>query len=127
MDAADSIIDSALSDGGEVVLEGTRASQRDDPHLPTDSGSGEESTSGAEVPASTESEHPLDSKQRVEREGDKIALLTALPGVGPVTAKRLLEKFGTIQELAASKPEKVVEVSGIGYATAGRIIDLLSR
>ncbi|MDR2743693.1 MAG: excinuclease ABC subunit UvrC [Desulfovibrio sp.] len=50
--------------------------------------------------------------------------LMRLPGVGPVTARRLWEKFASIEGMRAASVEELLAVPGIGRAKAG---DLLKR
>jgi DNA excision repair protein ERCC-4 len=48
-------------------------------------------------------------------------ILQGLPGVGPERAKRLLERFGTIEAVIAAPVEALASVSGIGKGTAEAI------
>lgn len=52
----------------------------------------------------------------------KIAL-TLIKGVGAVTAKNLLEKFGTAEAVFRAKHEQLIEIEGIGAVTARYILD----
>jgi ERCC4-type nuclease len=48
-------------------------------------------------------------------------ILQGLPGVGPERARRLLERFGTVEAVVAAPPETLVSVPGIGKGTAEAI------
>jgi DNA excision repair protein ERCC-4 len=45
-------------------------------------------------------------------------ILQGLPGVGPERARRLLERFGTVEAVMAAPAAELMAVSGIGTATA---------
>ena len=45
-------------------------------------------------------------------------ILQGLPGVGPERARRLLDRFGTIEAVIAAPPEALASVSGIGTGNA---------
>jgi len=53
-------------------------------------------------------------------------LVSALPDVGPTTARRLLEKFGSVRAVMNANEEELMEVDGVGTRTAARILKLLS-
>ena len=48
-------------------------------------------------------------------------LLQGLPGVGPERARRLLERFGTIEAVVAASADALAAVPGIGKGTAEAI------
>jgi ERCC4-type nuclease len=48
-------------------------------------------------------------------------VLQGLPGVGPERAKRLLDKFGTVEAVMAAASEELASVRGVGTATAEAI------
>ena len=48
-------------------------------------------------------------------------ILQGLPGIGPARAKRLLERFGTIESVMAAPADELAEVPGIGQETAAAI------
>jgi DNA excision repair protein ERCC-4 len=48
-------------------------------------------------------------------------ILQGLPGIGPERAKRLLDRFGTIEAVIAAPAEALVSVPGIGQGTAEAI------
>ncbi|MFQ6050269.1 MAG: ERCC4 domain-containing protein [Candidatus Hydrothermarchaeota archaeon] len=52
-------------------------------------------------------------------------LITGLPEVGPMLAKRLLEEFGTPRKVLTSNEKTLTKVKGIGKKTAKKIIEVL--
>jgi ERCC4-related helicase/ERCC4-type nuclease len=54
-------------------------------------------------------------------------VLEGLPHVGPVTARHLLERFGSIAALADATIESLEETPGVGPETARAIRELLNR
>jgi len=48
-------------------------------------------------------------------------VLQGLPGIGPERAKRLLEKFGTIEAVMTAEVEELAAIRGVGMATAETI------
>ena len=55
----------------------------------------------------------------------QLAVLAALPGVGPVLAARLLDHFGSLLAILAADASGLAAVPGVGSATAERLADLL--
>ena len=55
----------------------------------------------------------------------RIVALTACKGVGEKTAKDLLDKFKSLQEIVTVSQEQLSSVSGIGPKTAKKIYDFL--
>lgn len=55
----------------------------------------------------------------------QLYILQGLPTVGRKRATKLLEKFGTIEEVVNADEGDLAEVDGIGKATARRIRDIL--
>jgi len=51
----------------------------------------------------------------------QIYILTGIPKVGLARARRLLDRFGTIEAVMAASPESLAEVEGIGTQTAQQI------
>ena len=51
----------------------------------------------------------------------QLYILQSLPGVGPARAARLLERFGSVQNVFNANPENLEAVDGIGTATARKI------
>ena len=54
------------------------------------------------------------------------AIVTALPGVGPVLGRRLLERSGSLAALAVADPTALREVPGIGPRRAGELVTLFA-
>ncbi|MBK5963427.1 nuclease [Thiocystis minor] len=48
-------------------------------------------------------------------------ILQGLPGIGPRRAKRLLERFGSIEAVVTADPGELAEIEGIGEVTAAAI------
>ena len=55
----------------------------------------------------------------------QLAVLAALPGVGPVLAARLLDHFGSLRAALAADEVTLATVPGVGSATAERLAALL--
>ena len=53
--------------------------------------------------------------------------LTLLKGIGPITAKKLLDEFGTPENIYSADYNQLIKVSGIGSATANMILNSKSR
>ncbi|MBW3551583.1 MAG: hypothetical protein KY442_12545, partial [Proteobacteria bacterium] len=51
--------------------------------------------------------------------------LTTVRGLGPAKRERLLERFGSVDAIAAATVEELTEVPGIGVGTARAIKDAL--
>ena len=51
----------------------------------------------------------------------QLFVLQGLPGIGPERACRLLERFGSVQAVAAARAADLAAVNGIGETTAARI------
>ncbi len=60
------------------------------------------------------------------RKARQLYILQGLPGIGRCKAVRLLEKFGSIQNVVTAGEEALAEVEGIGKASAKRIRAVLS-
>jgi len=54
-------------------------------------------------------------------ENPKIAMLTAIPGIGVKKAEKLLEHFGSIQRIANASISELKRVEGIGEKIAREI------
>ncbi len=52
-------------------------------------------------------------------------VLDDVPGVGPATRKRLLGRFGSVENVRAASTDDLTDVEGIGEITARRIADRL--
>jgi DNA excision repair protein ERCC-4 len=72
---------------------------------------------------------PLDRRlaPAPSRKQRTLALLEALPGVGPARARALLRRFGSLDQILNSDPAELVGVPGIGATTATRILSALLR
>jgi Fanconi anemia group M protein len=53
-------------------------------------------------------------------------LLEGLPNVSAVIAKRLLNHFGSIKDIANASEDELMEVSGIGKGIATEIIQVIN-
>ncbi len=51
----------------------------------------------------------------------QLFILQGLPGVGPGRAAHLLERFGSVQGVAAASAEELTWIDGIGESTAAKI------
>jgi ERCC4-type nuclease len=51
----------------------------------------------------------------------QLFFLQGLPGVGPGRAARLLERFGSVQAVAAASAAELAALDGLGETTAARI------
>ena len=56
---------------------------------------------------------------------DSIAMLTAIPGIGVEKARKLLEKFGSIQRVVNASIPELMRVDGIGEKQARRIYNFV--
>jgi DNA excision repair protein ERCC-4 len=54
------------------------------------------------------------------------ALLAAVPGISTVTARALLERFGTVGAILSASPDEWMTVPGIGRERARRLAEILS-
>lgn len=55
----------------------------------------------------------------------QISLLTALPGIGPITAQVLLARFGSIQQVLLASADELATMSGITSARSALLVDIL--
>src|SRR3989344_3573172 len=60
-------------------------------------------------------------------EQQKEFAVSALPGIGPVTAKDLLAGFGSIKKIVNASEEELKKVSGVGEKTAKRLKDFFEE
>ena len=58
-------------------------------------------------------------------ENRKLFVLQGLPGVGPALARRLLERFGSVERVMEADEEELCGVSGIGRSKATAIRALI--
>ncbi len=52
----------------------------------------------------------------------QVFILQGLPGVGPVRAERLLDRFGTVRAIVSAEEAALREVAGIGPTIARKIV-----
>ena len=52
-------------------------------------------------------------------------VVSAIADIGPVTARTLLEEFGTVEAVMTAREDDLLEVSGVGSVTAERIRDVV--
>jgi excinuclease ABC subunit C len=64
--------------------------------------------------------------QRKSRSRDIRSQLADVPGLGPARIRELLKHFGSVKRLRAAGEDELLEVSGIGKATAAAIRTALS-
>ena len=65
--------------------------------------------------------HPRLAKRPKGKRALQLHILQGLPGVGPTRADRLLERFGSVEEVFAAGVERLIETEGVGEETARRI------
>src|SRR3989344_2906361 len=73
------------------------------------------------LPSLLKKRKPLTIKQQQEY------LVESLPGVGPKTARNLLEKFKTINNIVAASEKELMEVEKIGKLKARQIKNLFEK
>lgn len=56
----------------------------------------------------------------------QLFIIESLPNIGPVTAKKLLEKFATVQDVFKATETELQEIDGIGKKTAENIKKVLT-
>lgn len=67
---------------------------------------------------------PMKSTNKVKQQ---LFILQSLPGIGPVKAKSLIKKFGTLNAIFSSSPNDLKEVPGIGNYLSKKIVSLLNE
>lgn len=70
---------------------------------------------------------PYVPRAAVPPESTAEAMLAAVPGISTVTARALLERFGSVTGVAAAPPEALLEVPGIGNERARALAEALGR
>ena len=50
--------------------------------------------------------------------GGELYRLTGIPGISDTTARALIERFGTVEQLLAAGPERWADVDGVGPVRA---------
>ncbi|MCX6777746.1 MAG: helix-hairpin-helix domain-containing protein [Candidatus Micrarchaeota archaeon] len=68
----------------------------------------------------------LGERKRMDLAGQQQLLIECLPGVGPTMAKRLLEKFYTVENVITAHEAELLEVEGMGKAKAKAIKKVLT-
>ncbi|MCG8379855.1 MAG: helix-hairpin-helix domain-containing protein [Proteobacteria bacterium] len=64
---------------------------------------------------------PLPARRPKGKRRTQLYILQGVPGVGPRRARRLLERFGSVEAALTASLEDLTSVSGIGQATAEAI------
>ena len=77
-------------------------------------------TAPAELP-------PLVPRATIPPESVAEAMLAAVPGISTITARALLERFGSLAAVAAASPEQLLGVPGIGTERARALAEALGR
>lgn len=57
----------------------------------------------------------------------QILILQSLPGIGPVKAKMLIKKFGTLNAIFSSSPDDLKKTPGIGKFLSKKIVTLINE
>lgn len=66
---------------------------------------------------------PVKAEVKKEEAAPKIKSIAELPGIGPLTAEKLIQAgYKSLEAIAVASPMELVEVAGIGEATAGKAI-----
>jgi Fanconi anemia group M protein len=74
------------------------------------------------------------SERSVQVHGEKSAktlaeqqeyVVSSIADIGPVTARALLEEFGTVEAVMTAREDDLLEVSGVGQVTADRIREVV--
>jgi N utilization substance protein A len=82
--------------------------------------------SGLQIDISSE-EEALEEAVATEVEPERSVELVAVPGIGPVTARKLEEAgFETLDRLRAATVEQLCSVPGVGKKTAQKIVEAVS-
>lgn len=73
---------------------------------------------------------PQDVQIRTERKPltlneQQLFIIESLPNVGPITARKLLEEFGTVKEVINASKDDLKKVDGIGDKIAQKIRDVI--
>lgn len=70
---------------------------------------------------------PLVPRPTLPPESVPEAMLVAVPGISTVTARALLDRFGTLSGVASAPSESLLEVPGIGRERARSLAEALGR
>ena len=73
---------------------------------------------------------PKDMPLRTEKkplslQEQQIFIIESLPNIGPVTARKLLENFGSVKGIINASKEELTQVEGIGNIIAQKILDVI--
>ncbi len=69
-------------------------------------------------------EYSLNAKKKTLNKKEQLQfIIESFPGIGPKTAKKLLEKFHTIKKIINAKEEELKEILGIKAEIVKRIIE----
>lgn len=68
---------------------------------------------------------PHGSKTKRTLSEQKLYIVSAVPDVGPVVAKALLEHFGSVKRVFTAEKEELIQVPKVGDVTADKIIELI--
>ncbi|MFC6960560.1 helix-hairpin-helix domain-containing protein [Halocatena marina] len=52
-------------------------------------------------------------------------MVSSVAEIGPVTARALLEHFGSVETVMSASEEELMDVSGVGEVTADRIREIV--
>lgn len=66
------------------------------------------------------------SRPRQSHQDRQIHFLCGIPGVEEVLAQRLLEKFGTVKDIANATVEQIQKVEGVGQKKAHAIMEVMT-
>ena len=83
----------------------------------------------AEREQTTDSREPrlIGEKRAFSEYERRVMLLSMLPGIGPMLAKRLLEHFGSIKSVMNASEEELCEVEKIGKKKAATLYALINE
>ena len=69
----------------------------------------------------------LHKKKPISDSDVQLYVVSSLPMIGPSTAKRLLEYFGTIEKVFTASENELIKVEGIGKERAKKMRNLLTK
>ena len=52
-------------------------------------------------------------------------VVASIADIGPVTARSLLEEFGTVEAVMTAREDDLLEADGVGEVTAGKIREVV--
>ncbi|QDX40215.1 DEAD/DEAH box helicase [Salarchaeum sp. JOR-1] len=94
----------------------------------------EDESDTADLLETIASREQLERDRAVSAHGEKSAktldeqqeyVVESIADIGPVTARSLLEHFGTVEEVMTAREEDLLEVSGVGEVTAERVREVV--